>query len=301
MRNKLTDELAVCGMNAALAVSEHHPQTVNRLFLREDRLPLFTGICKQLAERKRPYKICEDEELERICKSVHHQGVVAMIEEPVIDPLSMEDLDLWADKGMTGVILHSVGNDHNLGAIARAAAFFDVTYIVLNDKDKALKQQLDFRADVFHSDNFRTENPDNAAPVTDNELRLTTSAYRVAEGAFEYLTIRSIRSTSAFLKDASRRLVTIGTDTRARMRISDLSGIVKNLTSSNGQAGSKIKINKPGSRPGIALILGNEEFGLPKDVKDKCSCLLRVPGTGNIDSLNVSQAAALFLHEIFEL
>jgi TrmH RNA methyltransferase len=250
MRNRLTDELAVCGMNAVLAVSEHHPLTINRLFLREDRLSSFTGICKQLAERKRPYKICEDEELERVCKSVHHQGVVAMIEEPVIEPLSHDDLDLWASEKKTGVLLHSVGNDHNLGAIARAAAFFDVSYIVLNEKD--------------------------------TEARLTTSAYRIAEGGFEHLTVRRITSTAAFLKDASKQLTTIGTDTRARQRIGDLSGILK-------------------KSKGIVLVLGNEETGLPKEVKDKCSCLLRIPGTGNIDSLNVSQAAALFLHAIYSV
>ena len=253
MRNRLTDELAVCGMNAALAVGEHHPQSINRLFLREDRLKQFTGICKQLAERKRPYKICEDEELERICKSVHHQGVVAMIEEPDVEPLTTEDLDLWAGEGKTGVLLHSVGNDHNLGAVARAAAFFDAPYIVLNEKD--------------------------------TEARLTTSAYRIAEGAMEHLTFRSITNTAAFLKDASKRLVTIGTDTRARRRIGDIGGIVR---------GAKAK-------PGIVLVLGNEETGLPQDVKDQCSCLLRIPGTGVIDSLNVSQAAALFLHAVFEL
>jgi TrmH RNA methyltransferase len=252
MRNKLTDELAVCGMNAALAVAEYHPLTINRLFLREDRLKSFSGICKQLAERKHAYKICEDEELERICKSVHHQGVVAMIEEPVIEPLSLEDLDLWTNEGKTGLLLHSVGNDHNLGAIARAAAFFNVAYIVLNEKDSSFE-------DV---------------------VRLTTSAYRVAEGGFEHLTVRKITNSAAFIKDASKQLTTIGTDVRARMRISDLGSIVK--------------------KPGIVLVLGNEETGLPKDVKDQCSCLLRVPGTGNIDSLNVSQVAALFLHAIFE-
>jgi TrmH RNA methyltransferase len=252
MRNRLTDELAVCGMNAALAVGEHHPLSINRLFLREDRLKQFTGVCKQLAERKRPYKICEDEELERICKSVHHQGVVAMIEEPAVEPLSVEDLELWVSEGKTGVLLHSVGNDHNLGAIARAAAFFDAVFIVLNENDE--------------------------------EARLTTSAYRVAEGAMEHLTFRCISNTAAFLKDASKRLVTIGTDTRARRRIGDLPEIVK---SAKGKSG-------------IVLVLGNEEPGLPQNVKDQCSCLLRVPGTGNIDSLNVSQAAALFLHAIFE-
>ena len=255
MRNKLTDELAVCGINAVLAVGEHHPLSINRLFLREDRLKSFSSICKQLAERKRPYKICDDEELERICKSVHHQGVVAMIEEPMVEPLSVEDLELWANEGKTGVVLHSVGNDHNLGAIARAAAFFDAGFIVLNEKDA--------------------------------EARLTTSAYRVAEGGLEHLTVRRISNTAAFIKDASKLLITIGTDTRARMRISDIGKIVKTA--------------KKGRRPGIALVMGNEETGLPQEVKDQCSTLLRIPGTGNIDSLNVSQAAALFLHAIFEL
>jgi len=252
MRNKMTDELAVCGLNAVLAAGQYHPLTINRLFLREDTLKLFTSVCKQLAERKRPYKICDNEELERICKSVHHQGVVAMIEEPVIEPLSVEDLDLWAEEGKTGLVLHSVGNDHNFGAIARAAAFFDTSYIVLNEKD--------------------------------TEARLTTSAYRVAEGAFEHLTIRKITNTAAFLKDASRKLITIGTDPRARRRISDLSGIVKS---------AKVKA--------IALVLGNEETGLPQEVKNQCSHLLRIPGTGNIESLNVAQSAALFLHAVFEL
>jgi len=264
MRNKLTDELAVCGMNAVLAAGEYHPLTINRLFLREDRLQNFTGICKQLAERKRPYKICEDEELERICKSVHHQGVVAMIEEPVIEGLSVDDLDLWAGEGKTGIILNSIGNDHNLGAIARAAAFFDVSYIVLNERDSSF----------------------------DGDARLTTSAYRVAEGGFEHVTVRKITNACAFLKDASKRILTVGTDTRARRRITDLKDIIK-----NSQARFK---SSSGKRCGIALVLGNEEIGLPKDVMDQCSCLLRIPGTGNIESLNVSQAAALFLHTIFE-
>jgi len=257
MRNKLTDELAVCGMNAVLAVSEHHPLTINRLFLREDRLNSFTGICKQLAERKRPYKLVEDEELERICKSVHHQGVVMMIEEPVIEPLTNEDLDLWAQEGKTGLVLHEVGNDHNLGAIARAAAFFDAHFIVVNEHD--------------------------------SEARLSTSAYRIAEGGMEHITVRKIGNTAAFLKDAAKEILVIGTDIRARRRIRDLSGMVKDWQHSNAR------------RPGIALVLGNEENGLPQNVKDNCTYLLRVPGTGNIESLNVSQAAALFLHEIYDL
>jgi TrmH RNA methyltransferase len=258
MRNKLTDELAVCGLKAALALAEFHPETINRLFLREDVFKLFTKVCKQLAERKRPYEMCEDEELERLCRTVHHQGVVMMIEEPVIEPLTLEDLDLWAEEGKTGIVLHEVGNDHNLGAIARAAAFFEAHFIVVNERD--------------------------------SEARLTTSAYRIAQGGMEHVVVRKIGNTASFLKDAGRKIMVIGTDVRARSRIGDLSDMVKDR---QGRFG--------GGRPGIALVLGNEETGLPKSVKDNCFCLLRVPGTGIIESLNVSQAAALFLKEIYDL
>jgi len=258
MRNKLTDELAVCGLNAALALAECHPETINRLFLRQDRFNLFTKVCKTLAERKRPYKICENEELERICKSVHHQGVVMMIAEPVIEPLTREDLALWAQEGKTGLVLHEVGNDHNLGAIARAAAFFDVHFIVLNEND--------------------------------SEARLSTSAYRIAEGGMEHITVRKISNTAAFLKDAAKKIMVIGTDIRTRRRINDIPDLVKDFSAATGTG-----------RPGIALVLGNEETGLPQDIKDACSQLLRIPGTGNVESLNVSQAAALFLREIYDL
>ena len=255
MRNRLTDELAVCGLNAVIAVAEYHPDQINRLFLREDRLKLLTGICKNLAERKRPYKICEDEELERICKSTHHQGVVAMILLPDINPLSREDLKDWSGESKTGLVLHSVGNDHNLGAIARSAAFFDVTNIVISEGDP--------------------------------EANLSTSAYRIAEGGMEHVTIRSVRNTASFLRDASKHLITIGTDPRARQKIGNLPQIVEE--------------KKKNGRSGIALVFGNEETGLPDDVKDACSVLVRIPGTGLMDSLNVAQAATLFMHRLFEL
>ena len=256
MWNRLTDELAVCGLNAVIAVAEYHPEQINRLFLREDRLKSFTKICKDLAERKRPYKICEDEELEKICKSNHHQGVVAMILLPAVQPLSREDLEEWSREGRTGLVLHSVGNDHNLGAMVRSAAFFDTKYIVISEKDP--------------------------------EARLSTSSYRTAEGGMEHVIVRSVQNTAAFLRDASKLLIIFGTDIRARQRIENLSRIV----------GEK---QKGGSRPGIALVLGNEEAGLPAEVKDACSVLIRIPGTGLMESLNVAQAATLFMQRIFEL
>ncbi|MDR2149623.1 MAG: RNA methyltransferase [Spirochaetaceae bacterium] len=255
MRNKLTDELAVCGFNAVSALVQYHPENINRLFLRSDRLPFLTGVCKDLAERKRPYKLCEDEELERICKSSRHQGVVAMIKEPVLEPINRDDLEVWEREGLTGLIVHSVGNDHNLGAMIRSAAFFEVHFVIIYTGDA--------------------------------EAKLTTSAYRVAEGGMEHITLRCVHDLNGFLKTAMQRIVVIGTTPRARLRIRDMGGILHDLS--------------PEARPGVALVVGNEERGLPEEIRNNCSFLMRIPGTGLIDSLNVAQCATLFFHELYEL
>ncbi|GHV86889.1 RNA methyltransferase [Spirochaetia bacterium] len=276
MRNRLTEELAICGFNAALALGEHHPEKINRLFLREDRLKAFSKVCKYLAEKKHPYRICADDELERLCKSNRHQGVVAIIDEPAVESASEDDLARWAAEGRTGLILHSVGNDHNLGAMVRSAAFFDAHFIILSSEDK--------------------------------EARLSTSAYRVAEGGMEHVIFRSVRNTAAFLKAASKQMVTIGADHRARRRIRDLGTIIGDKAAALAphlkggvKAGTDNCRPVVSCRPAVGLVVGNEETGLPDEVKDLCSALVRIPGTGNIESLNVAQAATLFLHEIYEL
>jgi len=254
MYNKLRKELAVCSLNAVRALTVVHPEKVERLFLRQDRMKEFSGFCGQLAKEKRPYKLCEDSELEKICKSNHHQGVVAMIAEPYVQPLTRADLEQWVNGG-TGIILHSVGNDLNLGAIVRSAAIFDIRYVVISELDR--------------------------------DARLSTGAYRTAEGGMEYVTFRSVRRTEAFLREASDALLIIGGDHRARRRIKEIPEIVKEET------------GKRGKRPGVALVVGNEEEGLPRAVKENCSVLLRIPGTGNIESLNVSQAAGIFMYELY--
>jgi TrmH RNA methyltransferase len=291
MYNKLTDELAVCGLNAVRSLGDVHPEKINRLFLREERFPLFTKVCKSLAERKRPYKICEDEELERICKNRHHQGVVAMIYEPALENAGAEDLDVWASEGKTGLLLCDAGNDHTLGSIVRAAAFFDVSPVILTGRNQA---DLPVQRNTAQGDSP----PDNeeALSARENNRLLTTSAYSIAEGGMEYVEFRLIRNPAAFLRSASKQLVTIGTDPRARIRIRDLPQVIKQYAPR--QAGKTA--GPPSGKPGIVLVIGNEETGLSGEVKDQCSILARVPGTGNIENLNAAQMTALFLQELYE-
>jgi TrmH RNA methyltransferase len=49
----------------------------------------------------------------------------------------------------------------------------------------------------------------------------------------------------------------------------------------------------------VALVLGNEERGLAPEVAAACDELVRIPGGGAIESLNVSAAAAVLCWEFF--
>jgi TrmH RNA methyltransferase len=109
----------------------------------------------------------------------------------------------------------------------------------------------------------------------------------------EYMDFRTVRDTALFLKALSKRVITIGTDLRARERIRDLPLILRAEAEKMGLPA--------GRRPPVALVLGNEEMGLTREAKEACRILMRVPGTGLVESLNVAEAATLFMQELYEL
>jgi TrmH RNA methyltransferase len=51
--------------------------------------------------------------------------------------------------------------------------------------------------------------------------------------------------------------------------------------------------------PPVALVLGNEEHGLTPAVEKACSALVTIPGSGRVESLNVSVAAAVLMWELW--
>lgn len=101
------------------------------------------------------------------------------------------------------------------------------------------------------------------------------AAFRVAEGGLEAVTVFRVPELPKFARElAAAGYEIVGAATRG------------------GHLTSPLRNPKP-----IALALGNEEHGLSPEMAAACTRLATIPGTGGVESLNVSVAAAVFLWE----
>lgn len=278
MKNKQKQELAVCGFAAVKKLEKNHPEKITRLFFTEDKAPLFGGLCKRLAQNHGIYNMKPAEELEKLCGTVHHQGVVAMIEAPEIQPLDSDITDNWVEKGENAVLFDRIGNANNFGAIVRSAAYFGIKNIVI--------------------------------PLDEAQSTITTSSYRVAEGGMEYVNIYSVRSSTRLLEALKGKMVRVGTDLKASKTVAELR---KSLTATEKATSSGSKKTTASEKSGnntlqkpLLIILGNEENGISDIVKQNCDELVIIPWAGMaagkksacIDSLNVAQAASIIFYEL---
>lgn len=269
MKNTQNNELAICGLAAVKKLEKNNPEKIRRLYFTQDVAPLFGGLCKKLAARRGIYNAVTAEELQKLSGTVHHQGVVAMIFMPEIQPLDSDITELWIEHGENALVLDRIGNANNFGAIIRSAAFFGMRNIVI--------------------------------PNDEAQTSITTSAYRIAEGGMEYVHIYSVNSIARLLEAMKGKMLRIGTDLRAKKPIGALAN--ENSFASGNHSTSAATQNR--SKPFI-LVIGNEENGISNDVRKNCDELVIIPFAGMatgkrepvVDSLNVAQATSVLLYEL---
>lgn len=129
-RQRRDAELRLYGLNAVRAVFARRPQAIRKLYLAEARIPQLQPLLKWCVANRVGYRVVEQEDLQKLAASAHHEGVVAdvMREEPLSLSPWLRELPpgpccaLWLD---------GVGNPHNLGAILRSAAHFGVAAALL--------------------------------------------------------------------------------------------------------------------------------------------------------------------------
>ena len=154
----------VCGIAAVAALFARRPDDVLRLFYLPRTRVEVGEWCAALAAARKPYRMVEADELAQVAGTPHHGGIAA-----VAKPRAVLIFDAAAPPlGRALLVLDGVGNPHNLGAIARSAAFFGVENLLIG------------------------EAPGNALP--------SDAAYRTAEGGLEWLGLYRTRDLPAALR-----------------------------------------------------------------------------------------------------
>lgn len=170
-----------------------------------------------------------------------HQGIALECE-----PLAQPSLSHWLDEKIEKpvLLLDQVTDPHNVGAILRSAAAFDVGAVIVTDRN---------------------------APAESGVMA------KAASGGFEVvplITVVNLVQAMETLKKAG--YWTAGLDGHAKEMIADA------------------KLDKK-----TALVLGAEGAGLRRLTSEHCDFLVRLPIHAQMESLNVSNAAAVALYDIY--
>lgn len=237
-------EIKYHGWHACLALWQQRPADVIRIYLTEARLKGASKLLSWAASNRLAYHVVDDDELERVTETHHHQGIcVLAYEHPRMNFQTFVGDAAESDKCLA-VYLDGLGNPHNTGAILRTLAFFGVRYVL----------------------------GDSA-----NRINLAPSTCRVAEGGAEFVNIVDLETPAGQLELLKKR------------------GFV--LATSDVKKGHSLaRYTFP---PRTLLILGNEELGVTPAIARLADAVLRIEGGGNVESLNVSAAAALFVSAYF--
>lgn len=127
------DLARVAGANAVKALFAHAPERVERLFFAREAKESATGYCRVLAKARKVFREVPDEDLTRIAGTPMHGGIVAVARPKSLAAFDPDEAARRAGAVPLLPILHGVSNPHNLGAIARTAAFFGLPRLVLTD------------------------------------------------------------------------------------------------------------------------------------------------------------------------
>lgn len=124
-------ELRVFGLNACLAVFAHRPQAIRKVHLLESRLPALKGVLAWCAKARVGYNLVGPDDLERLAKSTHHEGVVFDVRRA--PPPALREWLARLDRARPALALwlDGVGNPHNFGAVLRIAAHFGADGVLL--------------------------------------------------------------------------------------------------------------------------------------------------------------------------
>jgi RNA methyltransferase, TrmH family len=240
------DVLRIAGLPAVEALFLREPASIQRLIVAPEMAEAAGPLLREANERGIAHRIVPAGALEKIAGTALNGGIVAETAPRPAKQFDLGQAQGWARKWIPLIVLDGIGNPHNLGAIARTAAFFGIPHLAISDR------------------------PDQAGP--------SEAAYRVSEGGLVWTDLYRIHRLPDMLRRLRDFYVVVGTalDTGTPLPVAELA-----------------KASKP-----VCLVMGNEERGLAPEILAACEKVAKLPGSGRVQSLNVSATAAIYMHAL---
>ena len=185
-------EQKVYGRKACLALLEHRPEDVLRLYHAPELRGELAGILPWLAARRLAYRELDSEGLAKVAGGPHHEGLVLSAKPILPQGWPPPEVPPGRSKSIW-LALDGVANPHNLGAILRTAAFFGVNGVLLGGFEPGEK--------------------------------INPAVLRVAEGGAEWVPLFAAPNLPVALADLMEAgFGVIGLETDSRATLSDVMG-----------------------------------------------------------------------------
>ncbi len=178
--------------------------------------------------------------------------------------------------------MSETGNHQGVIALCAAAEYATVDDILKNASDKGEAPFiviLDRIADPRNLGSIiRTANCAGVHGVIiskHDSATLTASCAKASAGAVEYTPVARVANLAKTIEDLQK----------------------KNIWVTGADASGDKELFEADLKGGIAIVIGSEGEGISRLVLEKCDFVVKIPMRGNVNSLNASVAASLFMYE----
>lgn len=226
------------GIHPVIAALQNPKRRVQRIITTEQSLGEIKRVLKNNHPKPQVVQIKEFEKL--LERGAVHQGVA--IEVETLPAYDLQRVPGFGEKPV--LVLDQVTDPHNVGAMLRSCAAFDVAAIITQDR---------------HSPN------------------VTGTLAKAASGALEIVPMVHVTNISKTLDELKQ----------AGYWVAGLDGSTK-LSFREAKLSHK-----------TAIVMGAEGKGLRRLVAEHCDVLVKLPMSSHMESLNVSNAAAIALYELY--
>jgi TrmH RNA methyltransferase len=253
-------ENKVCGFHAVQALFAARPVDIVRVYVVEELVPKLSPLLKFCAKNKKAYHIVSEDDMRKVSGSTHHEGVCVIA------------------KTRPKTSFETVISELALTARRGSDPVSTELLLILEDVSNPHNVGAIVRVAAHFGARYVLLPESQVRNDVAASAALSTALLRTAEGGGEAVSMVNGPAIDEMVKELMKvDVAVLATDVKAKQTIYDTKSMPARL----------------------AIILGHEARGVSTLAKKSATSVAAIPGSGKVESLNVSAAAAVLCSEFY--